>query len=332
MEINMNIRERTQSFEELILCKEAMLSKNTKGREIYEEPCSLRTEFQRDRDRIIHSKAFRRLKHKTQVFLIPEGDHYRTRLTHTLEVAQIARSLARILRLNEDLVEAIALGHDLGHTPFGHAGERTLSEVFGSFKHAEHSLRVAKLEGLNLTYEVKDGMVNHRSSGKPKTLEGRLVQLSDKFAYVNHDVSDALRGGLIVFEDIPSECIKVLGSTHSARINTLVTDIARRGIIGGKIDLSEEINSAFLLLRDFLFEKVYTDNIAKDEEVKARNIISTLYFHFIAHPEDLPQDEQAKVSGGEALDRTVCDYIAGMSDFYAINEFSKIYIPNAWKS
>ena len=328
----MNIRERTQNFEELIFCDEAMLSKNSKGREVYEEPCSMRTDFQRDRDRIIHSKAFRRLKHKTQVFLIPEGDHYRTRLTHTLEVSQIARSLARILRLNEDLVEAIALGHDLGHTPFGHAGERTLNEVFGSFKHPEHSLRVAKLEGLNLTYEVKDGMVNHRSSGKPETLEGRLVQLSDKFAYVNHDVSDALRGGLIVFDDIPSECIKVLGSTHSQRINTLISDIAERGIIGGKIDLSREVQAAFLSLRDFLFKKVYTDNAAKDEEVKARNIISALYFHFIAHPEDLPADEQKKISGGEALDRIVCDYIAGMSDFYAINEFSKIYIPNAWKS
>ena len=328
----MNIRERTQSFEELILCPEATFSKNTKGRKIYEEPCPMRTEFQRDRDRIIHSKAFRRLKHKTQVFLIPEGDHYRTRLTHTLEVAQIARSLARILRLNEDLVEAIALGHDLGHTPFGHAGERTLNEAFGNFKHAEHSLRVAELEGLNLTYEVKDGMANHRSSGNPSTFEGRLVQLSDKFAYVNHDVGDALRAGLIVFEDIPKECVNVLGDTHSKRINTLITDIALRGISGGKIELSKNVENAFLSLREFLFKKVYTDNAAKDEEVKARKIISALYSYFTEHPEELPEDERKMIADGQEVCRTVCDYIAGMSDFYAINEFSKIYIPKAWKT
>ncbi len=325
----MTIRERTYSFEEITLCKSATLSKNSKGRAIYEEPCPLRTEFQRDRDRIIHSKAFRRLKHKTQVFLIPEGDHYRTRLTHTLEVAQIARSLARCLRLNEDLTEAIALGHDLGHTPFGHAGERTLNEVFGNFKHTSHSLRVAETEGLNLTHEVKDGMLNHKSSGTPSTLEGRIVQLSDKFAYVNHDISDAIRGGIISFEDIPSHCIEILGKTHSARINTLISDVVSNGIVGEKITLSPDIETAFMDLRSFLFRTVYTDNVAKDEEIKAHKIISTLYFHFIAHPSDLPETERMRCET-EAVDRVVCDYIAGMSDFYAINEFKRLYIPEAW--
>ncbi len=325
----MTIRERTYKNEELMFCSVATFSKNCRGRSVYEEPCPLRTEFQRDRDRIIHSKAFRRLKHKTQVFLIPEGDHYRTRLTHTLEVAQIARSLARILRLNEDLTEAIALGHDLGHTPFGHAGERTLCEVFGSFKHNEHSLRVAEMEGLNLTFEVKDGMLNHKTSGKPSTLEGRLVQLSDKFAYVNHDLGDALRGDIITFEDIPAHCIEVLGSSHSQRINTLVSDIASNGILGGKIELSPHIAEAFSQLREFLFEKVYANNVAKDEEVKAHKVISNLYFHFIAHPGDLPVDEQSRLDT-EPVDRIVCDYIAGMSDFYAINEFKRLFIPEAW--
>ncbi len=325
----MTVRERTQANEELILCRQATFSKNCSGRVLPEDPCPLRTEFQRDRDRIIHSKAFRRLKHKTQVFLIPEGDHYRTRLTHTLEVAQIARSLARILRLNEDLVEAIALGHDLGHTPFGHAGERTLNDVFGGFKHAEHSLRVADIEGLNLTYEVKDGMLNHKTSGKPSTFEGRLVQLSDKFAYVNHDLEDALRGGIITLQDVPAHCLEVLGTTHSGRINTLITDIAGNGIMAGKITLSPEIEKAFSDLRAFLFKYVYADNVAKDEEVKANKIVSTLYFHFIAHPEDLPEAEKARLEK-EAVDRIVCDYIAGMSDFYAINEFNRLYIPKAW--
>ena len=325
----MNIRERTQSFEEQLLCPQATFSKNCSGRAVYEEPCPLRTEFQRDRDRIIHSKAFRRLKHKTQVFLIPEGDHYRTRLTHTLEVAQIARSMARILRLNEDLVEAIALGHDLGHTPFGHAGERTLNEVFGNFKHTEHSLRVADMEGLNLTFEVKDGMLNHKTSGKPSTLEGRLVQLSDKFAYVNHDIGDALRGGIITLEEIPKECTDVLGNSHSKRINTLISDIAKNGITGDRIELSPHIEKAFMDLRDFLFKTVYADNIAKDEEVKARKVVSNLYFHFIAHPEDLPEDEKARLKN-DPVDRVVCDYIAGMSDFYAINEFKRLFIPKAW--
>ena len=325
----MNIRERTQSFEELTLCPQATFSKNCTGRAKEEPPCPLRTEFQRDRDRIIHSKAFRRLKHKTQVFLIPEGDHYRTRLTHTLEVSQIARSLARILRLNDDLVEAIALGHDLGHTPFGHAGERTLNYVFGNFNHTEHALRVADNEGLNLTYEVKDGILNHRTSSRPSSLEGRLVQLSDKFAYVNHDLEDALRGGIITFDDIPKECIEVLGDSHSARINTLISDIAKGGIFGGKITLSPKIQDSFDCLRDFLFKRVYADNIAKDEEIKANKIISTLYFHFVAHPEDLPDDEKKKLDS-EAVDRIVCDYIAGMSDSYAINEFSRLFIPKAW--
>lgn len=325
----MTIRERTFETEEMLFCPQATFSKNCRGRAIPEEPCPLRTDFQRDRDRIIHSKAFRRLKHKTQVFLIPEGDHYRTRLTHTLEVAQIARSLARILRLNEDLTEAIALGHDLGHTPFGHTGERTLNEVFGNFKHNEHSLRVAEMEGLNLTFEVKDGMLNHKTSGKPSTLEGRLVQLSDKFAYVNHDLSDALRGGIITPADIPPHCLKILGESHSKRINTLISDIARNGISGGKIELTANIAEAFSELRDFLFKNVYADNVAKDEEIKANKVISSLYFHFIAHPEDLPDDEKQRLDRDE-VDRIVCDYIAGMSDFYAINEFRRLFIPEAW--
>ncbi|MBQ3053284.1 MAG: deoxyguanosinetriphosphate triphosphohydrolase [Clostridia bacterium] len=325
----MTVKERTENNEKLILCKYATFSQNCTGRAIYEPPCPLRTEFQRDRDRIIHSKAFRRLKHKTQVFLIPEGDHYRTRLTHTLEVAQIARSISRILMLNEDLVEAIALGHDLGHTPFGHAGERTLNKVYGNFNHTEHGLRVAENEGLNLTFEVQDGMKNHKTSGNPASLEGRVVQLSDKIAYVNHDIGDALRGGIIKEEDIPSDCNKILGKTHSERINTLITDIATRGIVDGKIEFSTDVHSAFTKLRDFLFKNVYADNIAKDEEVKAHNIISTLYNHFISHPESLPEDEQIKLKD-TCAQRVICDYIAGMSDVYAINEFTKIYIPKAW--
>ena len=325
----MTIRERTFETEEMLFCRSATFSKNCRGRSIPEEPCPLRTDFQRDRDRIIHSKAFRRLKHKTQVFLIPEGDHYRTRLTHTLEVSQIARSLAKILRLNEDLTEAIALGHDLGHTPFGHTGERTLNEVFGDFKHNEHSLRVAEMEGLNLTYEVMDGMLNHKTSGNPSTPEGRLVQLSDKFAYVNHDLSDALRGGIITPNDIPSQCLEVLGNSHSKRINTLISDIAQNGISGGKIELSTHIAEAFAQLRGFLFKNVYANNVAKDEEIKANKVISSLYFHFIAHPEDLPEDEKQRLDKNE-VDRVVCDYIAGMSDFYAINEFRRLFIPEAW--
>lgn len=330
----MTIREATEKLEEQTLSPYAQLSSKTKGRIVQEEKCDIRTEFQRDRDRIIHSKSFRRLKHKTQVFITPEGDHYRTRLTHTLEVAQIARTIARSLRLNEDLTEAIALGHDLGHTPFGHAGEDVLNEICPhGFKHYEQSLRVVeKLEGgkgINLTYEVKDGIVNHTGDHVAETLEGQIIKFADRIAYINHDIDDAIRGGVIKKDSIPSKCIKILGDTHGKRIDTMIKDIIYQSKDKPYVMMSPEVKEATDELRNFMFEHVYIGSSAKSEEEKAKNIIVELYQFFKKHPEKLPEQNKALLDE-EDIDRIVCDYIAGMTDNYAIKKFCEIFVPKSW--
>ena len=332
----MNVRERTQQIEEQTLSPYAALSRNTKGRDRPEEECELRTPYQRDRDRIIHCKAFRRLKRKTQVFLSPEGDHYRTRLTHTLEVAQIARTIARALRLNEDLTEAISLGHDLGHTPFGHAGERALNEILpGGFRHYEQSVRVVeKLEkngaGLNLTKEVRDGILHHTHGQEAATLEGRIVRYADRIAYINHDIDDAMRAGILTNDDIPREISDVLGETHRERINTLVTDMIFHSRGTGELGMTPEIEQTMQALRQFMFERVYKNPVAKGEESKARRILQELYTYYIAHPEALPQDFQPQLTF-EGLPRVVCDYIAGMTDKYAMYKYDELFIPTGWQ-
>lgn len=330
----MLIREMWEETERKILSPYAVLSSQSKGRQIPEEPCPIRTEFQRDRDRIIHSKAFRRLKHKTQVFLAPEGDHFRTRLTHTLEVAQISRTIARALRLNEDLTEAIALGHDLGHTPFGHAGEDALDKVVpGGFKHNEQSLRVVDIleqnKGLNLTWEVRDGILNHRGSGKPATLEGQVVKICDRVAYINHDIDDALRGGVLTPEDLPQECLEVLGYKSRDRINTMVNDIIQNSAGKPFITMSPPVQEATEKLRDFLFERVYIGSIAKKEENKAKRMVQSLYKYYCEHPEVLPEEYREREDC--SLERRVCDYIAGMTDNYAIAQYIKLFIPSGFK-
>lgn len=326
----MTVREITEKNEHLILSPDACFADSCAGRPKKIAPCNIRTEFQRDRDRILHSKSFRRLKHKTQVFIIPEGDHYRTRLTHTLEVSQIARTIGRALRLNEDLIEAIALGHDLGHTPFGHAGERALARICPhGFEHNKHSLRVVDVlengVGLNLTYEVRDGILNHRSALMPKTLEGLAVRFADKIAYINHDIDDALRGGIISVDMIPKNCTEILGKTHGERIDTMVTDM-----INTKLSPSADIKNATNELRNFLFENVYIGSSAKTEESKGEEIIERLYEYFTAHPDMLPENEKS-LSEKSDIHRTVCDYIAGMSDEYAIEMFKTIFLPTPWK-
>ncbi|SEF73970.1 dGTPase [Caloramator fervidus] len=331
----MNLREEYEKLEEKILSPLATLSSKSKGRLKKEEKCSIRTDFQRDRDRIIHSKAFRRLKHKTQVFIAPEGDHYRTRLTHTLEVAQIARTISRAIRLNEDLTEAIALGHDLGHTPFGHTGESALNEITSiGFKHNEQSLRVVdyleKGEGLNLTFEVRDGILCHSGDLIPKTNEGKVVKLADKIAYINHDIDDAIRAGILTLDDLPKECIKVLGKGHSERINTMIRAVIEHALKYGEIALVGEVGEATWELRKYMFDNVYIDSEAKKEEEKARSVLKQLFLYYIKHPEVMPKEfyEKVQVYG---LERIVCDYIAGMTDRYAIHEFNKLFIPMPWK-
>lgn len=331
----MNIRERTEQIEKETLSEYAALSCNTKGRVYHEDECGIRTEYQRDRDRIIHSKAFRRLKHKTQVFISPEGDHYRTRLTHTLEVSQVARTIARALRLNEDLTEAIALGHDLGHTPFGHAGEAVLNEICPhGFRHNEQSIRVVDLierkNGLNLTAEVRDGILNHTFSGNPLTLEGHVVRFADKVAYINHDIDDAVRAGVINKNDLPQECIEVLGDTSSDRIDTMIRDIVETSSDKPMVSMGTEVGKATLKLRDFMFANVYVGSLAKVEERKTRNIIGQLYSYIKEHPEMLPQEMKGFL-GEYDVDRVVCDYIAGMTDTYAVKKFSEIFIPAPWR-
>jgi len=331
----MHFREYFEDMEEKLLSEFATLSKDSKGREREEKQCDIRTVFQRDRDRIIYSKAFRRLKHKTQVFISPEGDHYRTRLTHTLEVSQIARTIARCLRLNEDLTEAIALGHDLGHTPFGHAGERVLNRIssFG-FKHNEQSVRVVEVlekdrKGLNLTWEVRDGIRCHTGQEMPSTLEGQVVRFADKIAYINHDIEDAIRGGIIKEEDLPKECTEVLGKTSSLRINNMITNIIINSYDKNFICMSPEFQKCSKLLRDYMFENVYIGSIAKKEESKAELMIEELFIYLMKNPHLLPEDSQKAIET-EGLERTVLDYVAGMSDRYAVKIFQQIYIPAPW--
>ena len=334
----MTIRERQEQWEKERLSEYAALSYNTKGREVYEEPCDMRTPYQRDRDRILHSKSFRRLKHKTQVFLAPEGDHYRTRLTHTLEVSQIARSIARALRLNEDLTEAIALGHDLGHTPFGHAGEDALNEAckYG-FRHYEQSVRIAKIlekdgEGLNLTWEVIDGILNHRTSGNPSTLEGKVVRLSDKIAYINHDIDDAIRGTILKEEDLPKQFTDILGTSVKERLDTMIRDIVNNSFDKPDIVMSKEVEEAMLETRKFMFQHVYKDNIAKYEEVKAKSMLKQLYAYYLENIDKLPGEYLSLIEKrNEPAERVVCDYIAGMSDGYSVSKFEEIFVPKAWK-
>lgn len=331
----MNIREQTEKNERLILCESACLSENTKGRLSPETQDEVRTSFQRDRDRIIHCRAFRRLKHKTQVFLAPEGDYYRTRLTHTLEVAQIARTIARALRLNEDLTEAIALGHDLGHTPFGHAGERALNAVasFG-FKHFEQSLRVVdRIEkngvGLNLTYEVRDGIVCHTTGKEADTLEGRIVKISDKIAYVNHDIDDAKIAGVISENDIPENIRETLGNTKTERINTLVMSVINNS--GVDILYDDKTNSALDELYDFLYINVYTNPVCKGEEAKAQELIVKLFKYFYNNPEKM-KGEYLEICKTDGVERAACDYVAGMSDSYLLRVYNDLFIPKAWES
>lgn len=329
----MNAREISEQNERLILCNKAMFSSETAGRKQPETESDLRTCYQRDRDRIIHCKAFRRLKHKTQVFLSPESDHYRTRLTHTLEVAQIARTIARALRLNEDLTEAIALGHDLGHTPFGHAGERALQELtITGFTHYEQSVRVCeKIEkngkGLNLTAEVLDGILHHTRGEEAHTLEGRIVRTADRVAYINHDIDDAVRAGVIAESDIPRDIAAALGDTKSRRINTLVEAIVKNS--DDTIKMDAETEKYYDKLHEFLFESVYKNPVAKSEETKVSGIVEGLIKYFFKNPEKMPE-EYLKIAAAEGKERAVTDYIAGMTDHYAVTVFSDIYIPKAW--
>lgn len=312
----------------------AALSAETRGREYPIAPCPVRTEFVRDRDRIIHCKSFRRLKHKTQVFLSPVGDHYRTRLTHTLEVAQIARTIARGLLLNEDLTEAIAMGHDLGHTPFGHSGESVLNRIVpGGFEHNKQSLRIVeKLEngkGLNLTFEVRDGILNHKKSGHPSTLEGVVVSLADRIAYVNHDIDDAVRAGLLSNGILPKSCIEAIGATHGERINTLVLDILQASSGKNHVEMSGEISSEFEKLRQFLFDNLYYDSAAKAEEGKAEGVIERLYYHYLKHVSELPP-EFTKYIDEDGPDRIAADYIACMTDRYAVRDYTRLFVPADW--
>jgi len=326
----MLIREELEAREEKILSSLASLSKKTRGREKEDLPCQLRTEYQRDRDRIIHSKSFRRLKHKTQVFIAPKGDHYRTRLTHTLEVAQIARTVARALALNEDLTEAIALGHDLGHTPFGHAGEAALNEVFSQgFKHNEQSLRVVKYlekgKGLNLTWEVCDGILHHTGEELPATLEGQIVRIADRIAYINHDIDDALRSNIIKSSDLPKYCLETLGQEHGKRIDTMVKDLVMNSWGKGKIQMSVAVQDATDCLRAYLFENVYVGSVAKQEEEKAKRMIKEFFYFLLKYPEKI----LLQISNVDK-ERLVCDYIAGMTDSYILLQYEKYFLPSTW--
>ena len=329
----MNIREQSEELERKYLSPYASLSCESQGRDREEEQCDIRTVYQRDRDRIIHCKAFRRMKHKTQVFLAPMGDHYRTRLTHTLEVAQIARTIAKALRLNEDLTEAIALGHDLGHTPFGHAGESALNDVCSQgFEHFKQSIRVVEIlenngKGLNLTKEVRDGIVNHRT-----TLEGKVVRLSDKIAYINHDIDDAIRGKIITEKDIPKEYADILGDTTKVRLDTLIHDVVSHSIDKNDILMSPEVENAMMGLRKYMFKNVYTNPLAKSEETKAKAMLKMLFEYYMRNIELMPEEFIYLIEEkGQNEERVVCDYIAGMSDQYSVAKFKQIYEPGFWK-
>ncbi len=333
----MTVRQELERQEHKRLNPLASFADKSRGRPRHEEDRAedVRTCYQRDIDRIVHCKAFRRLVHKTQVFLQPEGDHYRTRMTHTLEVSRIASTITRALGLNEDLAEAVAMGHDLGHTPFGHAGEVALTKCLGRpFRHNEQSLRVVDVlekdgQGLNLTWEVRNGILCHTGDPWPETLEGQIVRRSDQIAYVNHDIDDAIRAGILTNDDIPDEITDILGHDHSTRINTLVTDIIRVSREAGAVCLSPHVEKALKDLRSFMFEHVYRNPVAKGEESKAKDMLSRMFEYYITHPEALPEDFHPQLSF-EGLERTVSDYIAGMTDNYAVDKFTEIFIPTGW--
>ena len=329
-----------ENREKQILSPLAAKSAESRGRQVEEEPCATRTDFQRDRDRIIHSKAFRRLMHKTQVFLAPEGDHFRTRLTHTIEVSQIARTIARALNLNEDLTEAIALGHDLGHTPFGHNGEDVLNQIHpGGFEHNVQSLRVADVlestssrKGMNLTAEVRDGIVNHTGPVKPFTLEGQIVKLSDRIAYINHDIDDAVRSGVISIDDVPKSSLELFGYSHRQRIDAMVNDVIENSEGKDEIMQSEEFRKELLTLRSFMFKNVYKSSLVKKEEdlAKVGVVIKALYDYFLEHEEKLPEDLQ-EIARTEGINEAVKDFVAGMTDRYALSLYTDLFVPKAWK-
>lgn len=331
----MNIRENIENIEEKVLSPFSVLSKNSKGRKKEDEVCNLRTAFQVDRGRIIHCKSFRRLKHKTQVFISPEKDHYRTRLTHTLEVSQIARNISRALLLNEDLTESIALGHDLGHTPFGHSGESALNEIVpGGFSHFKQSIRVAeKLEkdgkGLNLTYEVLDGILNHTKGPWPETLEGQVVRFADRIAYINHDIDDAIRGRILTLSQLPQDALKILGIESKFRIDAIMWSIINNST-DGKIKMSDDVDYAFNKLHEFMYANVYNaESQAKVETVKIPDFIKLLYEYLLKHPNSWPDDIKL-IAEQESKERAVCDYIAGMTDHFAVELFKNIFIPKSW--
>lgn len=333
----MNIREQLEQREHEMLSPYAAFSDESRGRDRHEAPCDIRPVYQRDRDRILHSKAFRRLKGKTQVFLAPAGDHYRTRMTHTLEVSQNARTVAKALKLNEDLTEAVALGHDLGHTPFGHAGERELNEICpGGFRHQEQSVRVVEClekdgRGLNLTWEVRDGIRNHSTTGSPATLEGKIVRICDKIAYVNSDIDDAIRGRVIREEDIPGKCKEILGDTLRERLNTLIHDLISSSMGKNDIILSDTVYNALQDLRSFMFERVYVNSIAKSEEGKAQYMIRQLYEYYNGHIGEMPEEYIDLIEKkGVPAERVVCDFIAGMTDRYAVSRYENLTVPRMW--
>lgn len=332
----MNIREKMEKKELQDLSPYAAHSRNSKGRVNQEAECDIRTVYQRDRDRILHSKAFRRLKDKTQVFLAPQGDHYRTRLTHTLEVSQTSRTIAKALGLNEDLVEAIALGHDLGHTPFGHAGEEALNDICPlGFAHYKQSVRVVELlekngRGLNLSWEVRDGIRNHRTSGTPGTLEGQVVRLCDKIAYIHHDMDDAARAGIISEDHIPITIRVVLGGSTRERMNALIHDIISNSYEKDHIMMSTEVEEGMKALRELMFTYVYRSPVAKREETKAKRMLTELYQYYTRIPHSMSQEYQDLIRLGEPLERVVCDYISGMSDQYSIDKFQEIFVPQGW--
>lgn len=332
----MNTREHLETLEKERLSTYAQLAINSRGRQLPIRPCPYRTEFQRDRDRIIHCKAFRRLAHKTQVFIAPEGDHYRTRLTHTLEVSQISRTVARALALNEDLTEAIALGHDLGHTPFGHVGEDALNatgRLLKPFRHNEQSLRVVDVieyegKGLNLTWEVRDGILNHTGKAIPATLEGQIVKIADRIAYINHDIDDAIRAQVLKESELPKEPLKFFGQHHGQRIAAMVNDLIQTSFEKPEIKMSPEGWGYLNELRDFLFARVYTNSIAKAEDAKAVKVLVALFNYFYEHPKQLPPEFLPQKETEVAL--KVADYIAGMTDRYAIKLFEELFIPKPW--
>ncbi len=336
--MNPSIRENTEAWEWERLSPYAAKADQSKGRQFPEPDCHIRTAFQRDRDRIVHSKAFRRLKDKTQVFLSPEGDHYRTRLTHTLEVSQISRTIARALRLNEDLTEAIALGHDLGHTPFGHCGEAILDLIHpAGFEHNQQSLRVVDIlerrgnhrRGLNLTEEVRNGILNHRGGEVPATLEGQIVKIADRIAYINHDIDDAVRAGVLSLDELPAAAVRIFGASHSERLNSMILDLIACSQDKDSICMSLEKQEAMKDLREFMFQTVYTNPEAKRDEVKAQQVLKALYEHFSANPEGMPLEYYQDYCQGHGVE-SIKDFLAGMSDRYAINLYKEIFLPKYW--